>query len=90
LLPQGISTALPPAALVFDGSSARSPGIQRSAPMSHLGAWGGVLRCGVVFTKAAPRGWVLLITIPGVLVAGALVGFLGIRQRRRALAELSR
>ena len=28
--------------------------------IGHLGAWGGVLLCGAVFTAAAPLGWILL------------------------------
>ncbi len=56
----------------------------------HLGAWGGVLLCGVVFVAATPLGWILLITIPGALVPAGLVGVFGKRQRRSALEELSR
>ena len=51
--------------------------------VGHLGAWGGVLLCGQVFTAAAPLGWILLVTIPGALLPGVMVGFFGIRQRRR-------
>jgi MFS family permease len=58
--------------------------------VGHLGAWGGVLLCGHVFMAADPKGWVLLVTIPGALLPGFLVGFFGVRQRRRALEELSR
>jgi putative MFS transporter len=58
--------------------------------VGHLGAWGGVLLCGVVFSAAAPLGWILLITIPGALLPGTMIGFFGVRQRRRALEELSR
>ena len=58
--------------------------------MGHLGAWGGVLLCGHVFMASSPLNWILLITIPGALVPGVLVGFFGIRQRRRTVEELSR
>jgi MFS family permease len=58
--------------------------------VGHLGAWGGVLLCGVVFSAASPLGWILLITIPGALLPGTMIGFFGVRQRRRALEELSR
>jgi MFS family permease len=58
--------------------------------VGHLGAWGGVLLCGHIFTVGSPIGWILLITIPGALVPGVLVGFFGIRQRRRTVEELSR
>ena len=57
--------------------------------IGHLGAWGGVLLCGAVFTAAAPLGWILLITIPGALLPAALVGAFGVRQRRRVLEELA-
>jgi MFS family permease len=57
--------------------------------VGHLGAWGGVLLCGHIFLASAPLNWILLITIPGALVPGVMVGFFGIRQRRRALEELS-
>jgi hypothetical protein len=40
--------------------------------------------------EEAPLGWILLVTIPGALLPGVMVGFFGIRQRRRTLEELSR
>ena len=58
--------------------------------LGHMGAWGGVLLCGVVFTAAAPLGWILLITLPGALLPALLVGTFGVRQRRRALEQLAR
>jgi MFS family permease len=58
--------------------------------IGHLGAWGGVLLCGVVFTAGAPLGWILLITIPGALLPAVLVGVFGVGQRRRALEEMAR
>ncbi len=58
--------------------------------LGHMGAWGGVLLCGVVFTAAAPLGWILLITLPGALLPALLIGTFGVRQRRRALEELAR
>jgi putative MFS transporter len=57
--------------------------------IGHLGAWGGVLLCGAVFTAAAPLGWILLITIPGALFPALLIGTFGVRQRRRVLEELA-
>ncbi len=57
--------------------------------VGHLGAWGGVLLSGLVFTAAAPLGWILLITIPGALVPAILVSAFGVRQRRRAIEELA-
>jgi putative MFS transporter len=58
--------------------------------LGHMGAWGGVLLCGVVFTAAAPLGWILLITIPGALLPAILVAIFGVGQRRRSLEELAR
>ena len=58
--------------------------------VGHLGAWGGVLLCGHIFVANDPLNWILLITIPGALVPGLLVGIFGIRQRRRTVEELSR
>jgi putative MFS transporter len=58
--------------------------------LGHMGAWGGVLLCGVVFTAGAPLGWILLITIPGALLPAVMVGTFGVRQRRRVLEELAR
>ncbi len=49
----------------------------------RLGAWGGLLLCGAVFTAAAPLGWILLITIPGALLPASLIRAFGVRQRRR-------
>jgi MFS family permease len=57
--------------------------------VGHLGAWGGVLLCGVVFTAGSPLGWILLITLPGALLPGVMIGFFGVRQRRQTLEELS-
>jgi MFS family permease len=68
----------------------RSLGTGWTDGVGHLGAWGGVLLSGVVFTAAAPLGWILLITIPGALLPGSMVAIFGKRQRRRTLEELAR
>jgi hypothetical protein len=68
----------------------RGLGVGWTDGMGHMGAWGGVLLCGHVFTPGAPLGWILLVTIPGALVPGVLIGIFGVRQRRRTLEELSR
>ena len=57
--------------------------------VGHVGAWGGVLLCGHIFMATSPRGWILLVTIPGALLPGVMIGFFGVRQRRRALEELA-
>ena len=68
----------------------RSLGTGWTDGVGHLGAWGGVLLCGAVFTAAAPLGWIWLITSPGALVPGVLIAVFGKSQRRRTLEELSR
>ncbi|HXZ75369.1 MAG TPA: MFS transporter [Streptosporangiaceae bacterium] len=68
----------------------RSLGTGWTDGVGHLGAWGGVLLSGVVFTAAAPQGWILLITIPGALIPASMVAIFGKRQRRRTLEELAR
>jgi putative MFS transporter len=68
----------------------RSLGTGWTDGVGHLGAWGGVLLSGVVFTAAAPGGWILLITIPGALLPASMVAIFGKRQRRRTLEELAR
>jgi MFS family permease len=57
--------------------------------VGHVGAWGGVLLCGHIFMATSPGGWILLVTIPGALLPGVMIGFFGVRQRRRALEELA-
>jgi putative MFS transporter len=68
----------------------RSLGTGWTDGVGHVGAWGGVLLSGVVFTATAPLGWILLITIPGALLPASLVAIFGRRQRRRTLEELAR
>jgi putative MFS transporter len=68
----------------------RSLGTGWTDGVGHLGAWGGVLLAGVVFSAAAPLGWILLITIPGALVPGFMVAIFTKNQRHRALEELAR
>jgi hypothetical protein len=57
--------------------------------LGHIGAWGGSIISGSIFMAAAPLGWILLISIPGALVPGVLVGTRGMRQRRAVLEKLS-
>ena len=65
----------------------RSLGTGWTDGVGHLGAWGGVLLCGRVFLAASPLGWILLVTIPGALLPGFMVGIFGKRQHRRALGD---
>jgi putative MFS transporter len=58
--------------------------------VGHLGAWGGVLIAGALFSLTAPSGYFLFVTIPCALVPGVLIAIFGKNQRSRALEELSR
>ncbi len=57
--------------------------------VGHLGAWGGVLIAGGLFTVAAPGGFFLFVTIPCALLPGVLIAIFGKNQRNRALEELA-
>ncbi len=56
----------------------------RTNGVGHLGAWGGVLIAGALFSVADPRNFILWITIPCALLPGALIAIFGKRQRGRA------
>ena len=58
--------------------------------VGHLGAWGGVLIAGALFTVADPRSFFLFVTIPCALLPGVLIAIFGKNQRSRTLEELSR
>jgi putative MFS transporter len=58
--------------------------------VGHLGAWGGVLIAGALFSLTAPAGFFLFVTIPCALLPGVLIAIFGKNQRSRALEELSR
>jgi putative MFS transporter len=68
----------------------RSTGTGWTDGVGHIGAWGGVIIAGMIFTAASPLGWILLITLPGALLPGGLLAALGVRQRRTVLEKLSR
>jgi putative MFS transporter len=68
----------------------RSLGTGWTDGVGHLGAWGGVLIAGALFSAAAPLSWLVLVTIPGALLPGVLMVTFGKRQRRRALEEMAR
>jgi len=57
---------------------------QLAGALMFAGGWWGV------YAVAAPRGWILLITIPGALLPACMVAIFGKRQRRRTLEELAR
>ncbi len=58
--------------------------------VGHLGAWGGVLIAGAIFSLASPGGFILFVTIPCALLPGILIAIFGKNQRNRTLEELSR
>ena len=68
----------------------RSLGTGWTDGVGHLGAWGGVLIAGQLFTVANPRPFFLFITIPCALLPGILLGIFGKNQRARALEQLAR
>ena len=68
----------------------RSLGTGWTDGVGHLGAWGGVLIAGALFTATAPQSFILFITIPCALLPGLLLAIFGKRQRSRALEELAR
>jgi MFS family permease len=57
--------------------------------VGHLGAWGGVLIAGAVFSLASPSGFIWFVTIPCALLPGVLIGIFGKNQRDRTLEELA-
>ena len=67
----------------------RSLGTGWTDGVGHLGAWGGVLIAGALFTVTAPVGFFLFVTIPCALLPAALVAIFGKRQRNQALEELA-
>jgi putative MFS transporter len=58
--------------------------------VGHLGAWGGVLIAGQLYTVTNPRPFILFITLPCAILPGLLLAFLGRNQRQRTLEELAR
>jgi putative MFS transporter len=58
--------------------------------VGHLGAWGGVLIAGALFSLTNPRPFFVFVTIPCALLPGILIAIFGKNQRNRALEELSR
>jgi MFS family permease len=67
----------------------RSLGTGWTDGVAHLGAWGGVLIAGALFTVTDPQPFFVFITIPCALLPGVLIAIFGKRQRQRALEELS-
>jgi putative MFS transporter len=68
----------------------RSLGTGWTDGIGHLGAWGGVLIAGQIFTVGAPRGFFIFVIVPCAIVPALLLAIFGKRQRRRALEELAR
>ena len=57
--------------------------------VGHLGAWGGVLIAGALFSLTNPRPFFVFVTIPCALVPGILIAIFGKNQRDRTLEELA-
>ncbi len=58
--------------------------------LGHLGAWAGVTLLGPIYALGPNHlGWVLWIAIPGAVLPAVLIRFLGIRQSRAVLEQLS-
>ena len=68
----------------------RSLGTGWTDGIGHLGAWGGVLIAGALFSATSPGSWIVFITIPCAVLPGIMVAVFGKRQRARALEELAR
>ena len=58
--------------------------------VGHLGAWGGVLIAGAIFSLTNLQPFFLFVTIPCALLPGVLIAIFGKNQRNRTLEELSR
>jgi MFS family permease len=59
--------------------------------LGHLGAWVGVTSLGPLYQWGPNHlGWILFIIIPGALVPGLLIKFLGIKQSDRVLEEVAK
>ncbi len=70
----------------------RATGTGLTDGLGHLGAVFGPIVVGALFTMTASAGhigWYLYITLPGALVPGLLVAWLGIDQRRAILEHIS-
>jgi putative MFS transporter len=57
--------------------------------VGHLGAWGGVLIAGALYTVANPRPFILFITIPCALLPAVLLAIFGTNQRQHTLEEMT-
>ncbi|WP_428483758.1 MFS transporter [Rhodopila sp.] len=58
--------------------------------LGHLGAWAGVTLLGPLYALGPNHlGWVLWIVVPGAVLPALLIRFLGIRQSRAVLEQLS-
>ncbi len=68
----------------------RSLGTGWTDGIGHVGAWGGVLIAGQLFSVASPRSFFWFITIPCAILPAVLLAIFGKNQRRRALEELAR
>jgi MFS family permease len=71
----------------------RATGTGLTDGVGHLGAIFGPIIAGALFAATASTGqlgWFIYITIPGALIPGLLIAWLGIDQRRAVLEHISR
>ncbi len=58
--------------------------------LGHLGAWAGVTLVGPLFAIGPDHmGWILWIVVPGAVLPALLIRFMGIRQARAVLEQVS-
>ncbi|HET6605372.1 MAG TPA: MFS transporter [Rhodopila sp.] len=70
----------------------RATGTGLTDGIGHLGAIFGPLIAGSLFASTAYAGhigWFAYVTIPGALIPGLLIGWMGIKQRRAILEQIS-
>jgi putative MFS transporter len=58
--------------------------------VGHLGAWGGVLIAGAIFSLTNPKPFFIFVTLPCALLPAILIAVFGQNQRNRTLEELAR
>jgi putative MFS transporter len=68
----------------------RSLGTGWTDGVGHLGAWGGTVGAGAIFSATAPLNFIVFITVPGALLPAILVAIFGKRQGKRTLEDLAR
>jgi putative MFS transporter len=58
--------------------------------LGHLGAWGGSVLAGTLFTVGPDHlGWIVLVAVPGALIPALIIRGLGLKQRKAVLEQLA-